>query len=393
MEIRAARADETDELLRVLCAAFGLPFDVARPIFYRDPFFDLSHKRLLWTPEDGIVSCLTVIPCRLRVGAAWVSLGGIAGVATQPPHRGRGHAGRLLEATVGALADELRYPVSGLFALSEGLYRRFGWETATRAARRSVPLALLPRLSAHTTARAATDADLPAIRTLHAASAEARTGGYLRDDRRWRLIGLAGNRECVVAGPPTGITGYAYWERQADALHLLEMVGPADARHALLGFLARAEGKPVTLDWTASPADWNALVLPNDAETNSAPEPGLMLRLTDLPAALAAVHEANLAPVLVSAGRTLTVRASDPLRPENARPVRLTPAGVMPGQDDDPNWITADIGTLAPIYLGFRTPSEAHEAGQLTASSPEALAVADTLFPRRDPFVSPLDQF
>jgi predicted acetyltransferase len=393
VEIRAARPEEADDMLRVLCAAFGMPFDAARPIFYRDPFFDLSHKRLLRTPEDGIVSCLTVIPCHVRVGAAWVPLGGIAGVATQPSQQARGYAGRLLQATIGTLADELRYPLSGLFALSEERYRRLGWETSTQASCRI--LAAIPRPPGVPSARAATAADRASVRALHASHSGERTGDCLRDDRRWRLIEAAA-RECAVVGPPGGVTGYAFWERRGDAVHLLEMAGPVDARRGLMDFLGRGQGKIAALEWTAPPGEWRALGL-SEAEPEGAvdcvPPPGLMLRLTDAAAALEAVHGANLASVLAACGRTLTVRPADPVRRENNLPLRLTPAGVSAGRASDADWIAADVRALAPVYFGLRTPSQAREAGHLTASSPQALALADALFPPRHPFVAPLDQF
>ena len=132
---RAARPADAEAILETLCAAFDLNAEAAQPIFYADPYYDLSHKRVLVTPSAGLVSCLTVVPALLRVGGVPVPAGGIAGVATRPECRRRGHAAALLEATIPALWNELGYPLSLLHPLSAPFYRRFGWETASRTLR------------------------------------------------------------------------------------------------------------------------------------------------------------------------------------------------------------------------------------------------------------------
>ncbi len=195
-ETRAARLEEAEAVLETLCAAFGLNVDAARPIFYADPYYELSHKRIRVLPDgsppapilggqrganppnpapenwgggasDGfIVSCLTVVPATLRVGGVPVPAGGIAGVATRPDFQRRGHAAALLEATVPALWDELGYPLSLLHPISAPFYRRFGWEFASRAAQ----WAALPRQSAASCRSRAGPARFPLGLAGHSAS-------------------------------------------------------------------------------------------------------------------------------------------------------------------------------------------------------------------------------
>ena len=392
LEIRAARAEEADDTLRVLCAAFGLSFDAARPFFYRDPFFDLSHKRLLRTAEDGILSCLTVVPTQIRVGNAWVPLGGIAGMATRPDRQREGWGGRLLAATVPALADELGYPLSGLFPATEDFYRRFGWETASRTARWRGRCDALPTCPESRFARPLNPDDGAEREAIHRIAAmTGRTGTCERDPRRWQIIEAAPEREWLVyQAPGEPVTGYAAYEKSVEGaavtLHLRELRAlTPTAPQGLIGHFARYPLPDAQMDWLDRRRSVGA--------GRRYSEPGMMLRLTDLTAALAAIHAANLAPVLGEEDRTLTVRARDPLRPANQCPVRLTAAGVESGTDTDPDWIAADIRDLAPLYLGHHTPSDVQARGRLRASSPAALALADQLFPPRAPFVAPLDQF
>jgi len=389
-EIRAARPEEAEDTLQTLCAAFGLDADAARPIFYGDPFYDISHKRVLIVPGQGIASCLTIVPTLLHVGGVPVAAAGIAGVATRPDWQRRGHAAALLRATVPALWDELGCPLSLLHPLSAPFYRRLGWEHATRAARWAAVPAALPHHSEAALVRPARDGDWAAIRQIQADETRPGTGSCVRDERRWDLIRLpVPGREAWVSegNGEDGVTGYLLWERR-EMLELLEMHGrTAHTRRGLVGHLA---GQPDPLvEWHTSPALLARFGLP---PSQAPPEPDTMLRIVDLAAALAAVHAAHYAPVLVSAGTTLTILAADGLRPENARPLRLTPAGVVPDTDSESPWLRADIGTLAQLYLGYQAPTDARAAGLLSCDSPATLALADLLFPARQPYLAPLDQ-
>ena len=384
---RAARPAEAEAVLETLCAAFALNPDAARPIFYADPYYDLTHKRVLLAPPLGLVSCLTVVPALLQVGGVPVSVGGIAGVATRPEYRRRGYAAALLEATLPALWDELGYPLSLLHPVSAPFYRRFGWETASRTLHWTAVPSSLPRHPEAVCVRPAAPSDWPAIIEIQADLTRADTGAGGRDPRRWRLIGLpVPGRETFVYDQGGEILGYTVWER-GETLFLLEMHGRTSAaRRGLVGYLAR-QPQP-TVEWPASPALLERSGLPGDAPS----EPDVMLRIVDLAAALAAVHPALYAPALAEAGRTLTVRATDTGRPANTRPLRLTPGGIVPGTSHDPSWLRADIRILAQLYLGYRLPSEAAASGLVVCDSPQTLALADCLFPLRSPYIPPLDQ-
>ncbi len=404
--VRAAVAEDLEPFLQTLCAAFGIDADAARPLFYKDPFFDLSHKRVLLTPEDGLVSCLTVIPASLGVGGTFVPTGGIAGVATRPRCRHRGHAGRLLSETVSALSEELHYPVSALFPFQADFYRRFGWETASRVAHWTGATRGLPAFSeAASVLPVAGDEDRQRLHALHAGVTQSRTGAFERDSRRWAVIeNHSPGRRTVVSRDPSGrMSGYLLYEARQDApegvLVIHEMHGLDDfARRGLLGFLSSQQSQFPKVEWEASQQDLQMFGLLSPGSPSGNPpqftlKPGMMLRIVNLRAALQRVHATIYGPVLADAKASLTIRAFDALLLRNEVPQRLTAAEVETGTGDDRDWIAADIRALAQLYLGYRTPSEASASGHLTASSPMALALADRLFPARRPYVAPPDQF
>src|SRR5690348_12486870 len=96
--IRAARPDEADDILRLMCEAFQMDFELAAPIYYSDPYLQIENKMVALL-DGRIVSCLSIVDRVCWIGAALVKLGGIAGVATEKTHRQQGIAGRLLRAT------------------------------------------------------------------------------------------------------------------------------------------------------------------------------------------------------------------------------------------------------------------------------------------------------
>lgn len=388
MTVHAARPEDAEDALYTLCAAFKLDADLARPIFYGDPYFELSHKRLLTLPGVGVVSALTIVPTRLRVGGVPVPCGGVAGVATRPERQRLGYAGSLLSQTVSDLWDDLHYPLSLLHPVSAPFYRQFGWEYATHDFLWQATPAALPRHAEARHVRPARDADWPQIYDLASRLTAADTGAFARDARRWSLIRLPlPGREAYVYEDAGTVTGYALWER-TDTLTVLEMHGQtADARHGLAGFLAKQPGPMVR--WHAAPSQIAAFGLRASCDP---PTPGVMLRIVDFAGALAAVHERLYGAVLRDEGTTLTLRASDPVRVANTAPVRLTGAGVEPGSPRDRPWLRADIRIWSQLYLGYQTPSGAYALGLISCDSPATLALADRLFPARLPVIAPLDQ-
>lgn len=383
--VRAARPEDAEAVLEVLCLAFGLNTDAARPIFHGDPYYDLSLKRVLSLPGTGPVSCLTIVPTQLRIGGTVVPAAGVAGVATRPAFQRRGYAAALLAATVPALYAELGFPVALLHPVSAPFYRRFGWEFASSHVRWLATPSSLPQSAEAADVRPVLDSDWPAIAALHDAQTRTGTGSFARDSRRWQLVRLpVPGRETFVYVQNGEVAGCCVLERH-DILHLLELVGrTAEARRGLVGFLARQADALV--EWSASPAlldefglSWAGLSL----------DPGVMLRLVDLEAALSALHLVHYAPLLTELDTTLTIQATDELCPQNTRPLCLTPDGVFARKSVIGPWLHADIRTLARLYSGDLLPSEAG----IAADSPQTLQLADRLFPRREPYVAPLDQF
>ena len=120
-EIRPIQPGEARAFLTLLCDVFELDVSRAEGIFHSEPLFDLQRKWALFA-EGRMVSILTTVPLQFGWGGGY----GIAGVATLPSERGKGHALRLLNA-VHAHALACGEGAALLFARERTLYERAGY--------------------------------------------------------------------------------------------------------------------------------------------------------------------------------------------------------------------------------------------------------------------------
>lgn len=394
LQIRAATIGETEQFLEVFSAAFRLNRDAARPLFYRDPFFDLKLKRICLA-ADTIVSCLTVVPCRLRVGTGIVPMAGIAGVATRPESRRRGYAGALLADTI-RKSSELGFPISGLFPAEPLYYAKFGWTHASSASTWTMRRDALPAGSADGVRPMAPShpADVGAIALLHDSVTRERTGACYRGTMRWRVIHeMMARRETFVVDVDGRIDGYAHietdTERHVIVVHEMH-ASTKSAASSLVAFLATlVDGD--TIEWTADAVDIDYFGL--SAIATVSVDPDAMLRISDVRSALSAVHKDVYAPAFEGGGRkSLTLIIRDAINPANEVPVTIDAQGVHPGADGTLA-VATDISTLTRLFVGYNSATEARDGGSFYASDDRSLALAEKLFPKRDPQIPALDKF
>ena len=144
------------------------------------------------------ISRLQIVRSQLRIGEATLPMDGIADVFTEPGHRQRGLARRLLEATV----EHMRGGDAALTMLYgiPDFYHRFGYVTTGPEHR-----LYLNRLDQPVafpdgwTARPLDAADIPAVRRLYAAATADVSGAAARADDSWVWARLAGS---LAPGPP-----------------------------------------------------------------------------------------------------------------------------------------------------------------------------------------------
>ncbi|MCY3736942.1 MAG: GNAT family N-acetyltransferase [Gemmatimonadaceae bacterium] len=337
------------------------------------------------------ISRLWITARRMRIGAAVVRAGGIAGVGTDPAHRRRGLALRVLQRSLQMMADE-GYESSLLFGI-EDFYHRAGFATCMAEHGLSLAAADARRAVSPLKTRPMGPEDLPAVRRLYATANAARTASVVRG-RRWREFpmgsgfGVRGLARVVhPAGSPRRLLGYFLYDDRPDRSRLAEVAGRgAEAHAAVLRFLAR-RARALRLERiTASvPVDHpfalycrgfgarDETVYPRNA--------GPMGRIIDLQRFAAAMvpEWERRWPADGPGGIELqTDLGAVALR--RRRDGRLQVTGRLPGGGS--RLRVSDQMALFQLAMGYRGADDAAAAGLLRGSR-AALAVARGLFPLR----------
>ncbi|MGE0002511.1 MAG: GNAT family N-acetyltransferase [Fimbriimonadaceae bacterium] len=193
-EVRTIRKDEAEEFLGLLCGVFRLDVSRARTVFFSEPLFDLARKWALYV-DGTMASILTTSPLLFGWGKAI----GIAGVATAPPHLGRGLATELLTRVLEQAEGDGEGPAM-LFAHAEGLYRRLGFEAVDEVVR--------GELLCDGTAQSSQSLSTTEVRELYGHWSERSLARLVRDDTaqtRWswnlrHCERLLGGYACIEPG-------------------------------------------------------------------------------------------------------------------------------------------------------------------------------------------------
>lgn len=393
MEIRAPYPNELDEMLELMCRAFELDVELARDIFYSDPFFDLLERRVL-VDRGKVISCLTIVPGVIALGTARIPVAGIAGVATDEAFRRRGYAGALLRDTIKLLYHK-KVPLSMLYPFSPRYYRKFGWETASVEWWCEIPSALLPPYSESRFVRPYQAGDLEHMRRLHDVHLHNTAGGFVREPARWQWI-LRQKYQTVVADFHGAVEGYMIYEVQSgrNRVEVREIIFiTSRAQRALLGFLSSANLADTI--GVCAPVyraqQWSTWLTDNEDELLSQVRGGLrptyMLRITHLPALIECLR-----PHWRSWQGAIRIVVDDSFVPGGKHQAILTPEGR-----DKPiratSWARGGIHTWSQIVGGYLLPSEAFSAGLITLSQPEVAEVLDDLFPKCYPFTTLAERF
>ncbi|HVG97970.1 MAG TPA: GNAT family N-acetyltransferase, partial [Chloroflexota bacterium] len=376
--------------------------------------------------EDGQpVSRLQIVRITLRIGAAGVPMDGIADVFTEPGHRKRGLARRMLERTI----EHMRGGDAALTMLYgiPDFYHRFGYTTTGPEHRLYLTRLDQPAaLPAGWSARPLVAGDVPAVRHLYARATAAVSGAASRVEDGWIWARLAGGiapgqpetdgwEGCQVLVSPAGAVeayiwrGRGFWytdmvqRRHPEDLALAEAVaaGPDAARAALArcrqwaAAAAAARGRPVqrVILGLTPEGEVARAAARQDATFEQGFEAtgGSMARVLDtgrLLTALAPELARRAAgagfPPLTLACETEESAARVALRPE--------PAAGAPPSGAETVALRLPQTVLARLALGVYPPLEllAESAPALDGRQREVLSA---LFPQRRPHMYWLDRY
>jgi predicted acetyltransferase len=206
---------------------------------YRTRDESRHHTREL-AVDGQVVSWLTVIDYRMRIGTAEVRMAGIAGVESRPEHRMKGHMRGLFADTVAYMTGQ-GYVVSALFGIPN-FYHRFGYATClanTRAVLQTRDAELAQSDVPPHQLRPATADDMPWIVDLYNRHNAARSGTLVRLNEHFKGFTKGTHwgqpAECMVLEDHAGQrAGYAAWDRSRERVSVVEAECVDDRWHGAL---------------------------------------------------------------------------------------------------------------------------------------------------------------
>jgi GNAT superfamily N-acetyltransferase len=400
IEVRSPRPEELDEMLSVMCDAFNLPFAPARDIFYRDPYFDVRHKRIL-VANGRIESCLTIVDAPIVIGSAVVRVAGVAGVATRPEARRQGYATRMIQEVLPLLAED-GFGLAALFAAEPSFYLRLNWQPAQAQIQASVPITALVASRYGRYVRPALPSDLAEMMRLYEDWSRERSGCRVRDEKRWRY--LFEHVKYRVVYRRKHLHGYALYDvRQIEAgrptLRLLELVAETEtAQTGLLthlGLRSDCESLEYSAGWRELGESGLVEAAGTAAPASLSVTAGPLVKMVDFERCMC-----DLSPNWSGFEGCVTLMQKD--RPGDRHPsASVTVEGgggrcaVRKGiEGENPRaFVEGDASTWALLAFGKMNLLEAASLGKLRASTEAVAMRAAPLFPRRDFSIPAADHF
>jgi predicted acetyltransferase len=390
--LRTGTADDFAETILLLQEVFNETWE-ADAAEIEQWVFEPERTTYAIAADGSIAGEVSAYTRDMTVPGGSVPCGHVSGVGVRATHRRRGLLRRMISAQLAEIRDRGE-PIAALWASEGRIYQRFGYGLA--AARLSLEIDHEVRVNQPAPAgvsqlRAVAAQEAPdVIAKAYEQVRLARPGFSSRNEAWWRrtVADVPSTREgatplrVTVHEGAEGVDGYVIWRVKSEWDHspkgqvqVRELVaGNPVAYHALIQFV-------LDVDLTRSVRYSYAAV--DEPLTQMVNEPrrlgakyfdGLWVRLTDLPAALAARR--YVAPVEVVLGVT------DPILPENTGNWLLTgdpDAATCTRADRGPD-LLVDVAALGAAYLGGATLTQLAGAGRLREVTPGALARTSVAF-------------
>lgn len=338
----------------------------------------LGHEQMRVVRQgERVVAGLGVIPFGHWFGGRVVPTGGVTAVGVAPDQRGSGVGLWMLR----QMLEEQRalgVPMLSLYPATTTFYRRAGFERAAHRLIYELPLGGIG-LSDHGLVAAPVEpAQLDLLKGLYARRAASAAAFIDRPDFFWQRIVAPDDKPAhIFAALRDGVPeGYVVFLHAAwgEALQVRDIVAltPAAGRR-LLTVLAGHRSMVDTVRLPAGPHDPLLFLMPEQRQTVFR-SLDLMLRILDLPAALAA---RGYPPVLSA---ELHLEVVDELLPANhGRFVLRVADGLGQAERGGRGLLRLHIRDLVTLYSGYFTPHELLQASEVAADA-ASLAAAAQIF-------------
>jgi predicted acetyltransferase len=312
-------------------------------------------------------------------------MAGVAAVGVPPEHRARKVAFELLQRMLREVRER-GYPLSALYASTQRLYRKLGYEQAGNRVLYALPARSVPRERREIEATAVDPSRHELLHDLYRRAASRNAGNLDRNEGIWKRVVIAPADELMFAyllgSPPEGYI--VYTQKRVELAYDLQVrdlvaLTPRAVR-AAWAFLGDHGSMANEIKWVGPAVDPFPALLP-EQHVRPSYASRWMLRVTDVAKALEARgYEEGLA-------EELHLEVTDDVLPENeGRWILRVKDGRAKAERGGRGEMRLHVRGLAPLYSGFLPPNALATLGWIEA--PEAaLRSAGRLFGGPEPWM------
>lgn len=372
--------EQAQQLGKIICTCFNSSEDNWQ---LYSKLIGLENYRVM-RQESKVLGGLGIYHMGQWFGGCSLPMAGIAGVGIAPEHRGKGVAAVLLSQTLKELYAN-GVPLSTLYASTQRLYQKVGYEQAGNACRFSIPTRSL--IAGDRLPVSAVDPACQQFHDIYCQRARGASGNLDRHPVIWQRIVQAGE-EVVYAyliGPKHQPEGYVIFTQKSVPrgynlqVRDLAILTPAAGR-CLWTFFAEHRSLANDVIWVG-PAVEPLLSLVPEQTYQVLHLERWFLRVVDVPKAL------MLRGYPAGVETELHLEIWDDLLPENnGRFILSVSKGRGEVTRGGRGELQVNIRGLSPLYTGLFTPNQLQVIGQIEAPT-LALSTATQIFAGSEPWM------
>ncbi|MCF6410433.1 GNAT family N-acetyltransferase [Pseudalkalibacillus salsuginis] len=393
MELRTITEKEFDDFLAM--GEFAFQYELSEEDKEkRRKMTDLGNCWAIF--EQGkMASKLLIHPMEIWFGGKVMAMGGIAGVASWPDYRRKGHIKALMKKSLDVMRDNGQ-SVSMLHPFSVAFYRKYGWELTHAVKKYEIKPEQLAAKYEYAEGRVIRIAhDIERLDNIYAQYAKKYTGMLKRTEKWWRYSVLHDPRDIVAVYQDEEGTdkGYLIYRVKKNVMEIEEWVSLNEqAKLTMLQYVRNHDSMVDSIN--LHPAiDENFEFLMFDPKIKQEISSYFMSRIVDFKKFIEAY------PFQTELVKPLIVHLDDPLAKWNRGTF------IIKKSDDDVNkvdhfppkegarcqhppekGIQCDINTLSTMFFNYQTPRQLAAQGRLKGS-PEEIEMLERMLPKHPPFL------
>ncbi|RFU64619.1 enhanced intracellular survival protein Eis [Bacillus sp. V59.32b] len=348
---------------------------------------NLEKHKLFGILENGSVAAkLHLLSLETLLGKKAMKMGGIAGVATYPEQRRKGHVREMLAHSLQYMKDN-GYSISMLHPFSVPFYRKYGWELFANRLKVTLTKAdLVMKEPVPGVVKRFDEQSHPeAIERVYTEFTQPFNGMLAREKDWWTNAIYGGSKGAMYLNEQSDAAGYMIYEIKDRKMTIHEfVVVDNEARSGLWNYICQHDSMLNELEMITYENDPLMFSL-KEPRSKMEVVPYFMVRIVDV---ISFFREFDFQ--WESFEEELVLHISDSFAEWNNQSVLLkdgniTVLNIEDNPDSEQKGIHIDINALAAAMFGYMSPVALQQIGRISGSPVEIQKLA-SLLPNRRPF-------